>query len=104
MLINRLVLKYKWHICVFFLYTIITFLMVYMPGHPDPAQSEEALMYTPLRDDSLPSRIPTGHLPPPEEVEALVCEAIGCEVARGKIGVNATGLPFNSAMAVEVTR
>jgi hypothetical protein len=61
-------------------------------------------MYTPLLDDSLPFRISTGHLPPPEEVEALVCEAIGCEEALGKIGVNATGLSFNSAMAVEVTR
>lgn len=35
-------------------------------------------------------------------VFALVCEAIGTEVARGKIGVNATGLPFNSVMAVEL--
>jgi len=37
-------------------------------------------------------------------VFALVCEAIGTEPAREKIGVNATGLPFNSVMAVEVTR
>jgi len=35
-------------------------------------------------------------------VFALVCEAIGTEVARQKIGVNATGLPFNSVMAVEL--
>jgi glutaminase len=35
-------------------------------------------------------------------VFALVCEAIGTEAARGKIGVNATGLPFNSVMAVEL--
>ncbi len=35
-------------------------------------------------------------------VFALVCEAIGTEVARAKIGVNATGLPFNSVMAVEL--
>jgi glutaminase len=124
-------------------------------------------MYSPLPDDALPSRISTGHLPDPEEVEelvrqayarykdldegkvadyipalakvpptlfgicvagtngrmfaigdathefsiqsvskpfvfALVCEAIGTEPARTKIGVNATGLPFNSVMAVEL--
>ncbi|MEZ5861716.1 MAG: glutaminase, partial [Geminicoccaceae bacterium] len=35
-------------------------------------------------------------------VFALVSEAIGCEPAREKIGVNATGLPFNSVMAVEL--
>jgi glutaminase len=35
-------------------------------------------------------------------VFALVCEAIGAEVARSKIGVNATGLPFNSVMAIEL--
>ena len=35
-------------------------------------------------------------------VFALVCEAIGTEAARAKIGVNATGLPFNSVMAVEL--
>ncbi len=33
---------------------------------------------------------------------ALVCEAIGAEEARRKLGVNATGLPFNSIMAVEL--
>ena len=35
-------------------------------------------------------------------VFALVCQAIGCEPAREKIGVNATGLPFNSVMAIEL--
>ncbi len=35
-------------------------------------------------------------------VFALVCEAIGAEAAREKIGVNATGLPFNSVMAIEL--
>lgn len=35
-------------------------------------------------------------------VFALVSEAIGCEPAREKIGVNATGLPFDSVMAVEL--
>ena len=35
-------------------------------------------------------------------VFALICEAIGAEPAREKIGVNATGLPFNSVMAVEL--
>lgn len=35
-------------------------------------------------------------------VFALVCQAIGAEVARSKIGVNATGLPFNSVMAIEL--
>jgi glutaminase len=35
-------------------------------------------------------------------VFALVCEAIGTEEARRKLGVNATGLPFNSVMAVEL--
>jgi glutaminase len=35
-------------------------------------------------------------------VFALVCQAIGAEVAREKIGVNATGLPFNSVMAIEL--
>ena len=37
-------------------------------------------------------------------VFALVCEAIGSQEARGRIGVNATGLPCTSAMAVEVRR
>ena len=32
---------------------------------------------------------------------ALLCEAIGEEEARGKLGVNSTGLPFNSVLAVE---
>lgn len=35
-------------------------------------------------------------------VFALVCEAIGAEAARSKIGVNGTGLPFNSVMAIEL--
>ncbi|MBP6627144.1 MAG: glutaminase, partial [Arenimonas sp.] len=35
-------------------------------------------------------------------VFALVCQAIGAEVARARIGVNATGLPFNSVMAIEL--
>lgn len=35
-------------------------------------------------------------------VFALVCDAIGAEPAREKIGVNATGLPFNSVMAIEL--
>jgi len=35
-------------------------------------------------------------------VFALVCQAIGAEHAREKIGVNATGLPFNSVMAIEL--
>ncbi len=35
-------------------------------------------------------------------VFALVCQAIGAEAAREKIGVNATGLPFNSVMAIEL--
>lgn len=35
-------------------------------------------------------------------VFALVCEAIGAEEARDKLGVNSTGLPFDSVMAVEL--
>lgn len=35
---------------------------------------------------------------------ALVCQAIGLEEAREKLGVNATGLPFNSVMAVELNQ
>ena len=34
-------------------------------------------------------------------VFALVCQAIGWEQARAKIGTNATGLPFNSLAAIE---
>jgi glutaminase len=34
-------------------------------------------------------------------VFALVCEALGAEEARERIGVNATGLPFDAATAVE---
>lgn len=37
-------------------------------------------------------------------VFALVCEAIGDETARQKLGVNSTGLPFNSVMAVELNK
>jgi len=32
---------------------------------------------------------------------ALICQAIGEEAAREKLGVNSTGLPFNSVLAVE---
>lgn len=32
---------------------------------------------------------------------ALLCQAIGEDVARDKLGVNSTGLPFNSVLAVE---
>jgi glutaminase len=34
-------------------------------------------------------------------VFALVAEALGAEAVRARVGVNATGLPFNSAAAVE---
>ena len=34
-------------------------------------------------------------------VFALVCQAIGAGEARTKLGVNATGLPFNSLEALE---
>ena len=34
-------------------------------------------------------------------VFALVCEALGAERARAEIGVNATGLPFDSVIAIE---
>ncbi|MFO0875687.1 MAG: glutaminase A [Phycisphaerales bacterium] len=37
-------------------------------------------------------------------VFALVCQAIGHEEARRRIGVNATGLPFNSVMAIELNK
>lgn len=36
-------------------------------------------------------------------VFALVCEAIGEQLARDALGVNSTGLPFNSVLAVERT-
>lgn len=36
-------------------------------------------------------------------VFALVCEALGEEVARAKLGVNSTGLPFDSVLAIERT-
>jgi glutaminase len=35
-------------------------------------------------------------------VFALVCQAIGAEPVRERIGVNSTGLPFNSVMAIEL--
>jgi glutaminase len=35
-------------------------------------------------------------------VFALISEAIGTEQARAKVGANATGLPFNSVMAIEL--
>ncbi|GIG36482.1 glutaminase A [Cellulomonas pakistanensis] len=35
-------------------------------------------------------------------VYALVCEAYGHEVVRDRVGVNNTGLPFNSVIAVEL--
>ncbi len=35
-------------------------------------------------------------------VFALVCQALGAEEARRRIGVNATGLPFDSVMAIEL--
>jgi glutaminase len=35
-------------------------------------------------------------------VLALVCEALGPERLRAQVGVNATGLPFNSVMALEL--
>ncbi len=35
-------------------------------------------------------------------VFALVCQALGAEQARARIGVNSTGLPFNSVMPLEL--
>ena len=35
-------------------------------------------------------------------VFALICQALGHEEARDRLGVNGTGLPFNSVMAVEL--
>jgi glutaminase len=35
-------------------------------------------------------------------VFALVCDALGAEEARSRLGVNATGQPFNSVMAIEL--
>ena len=35
-------------------------------------------------------------------VFALVCHTLGDEQARRKLGVNSTGLPFNSVMAIEL--
>ena len=37
-------------------------------------------------------------------VFALICQAIGEDAARQKLGVNSTGLPFNSVIAIERTR
>src|SRR6185312_8463352 len=34
-------------------------------------------------------------------VFALVCEALGAEEVRAKLGVNSTGLPFNAPEAIE---
>ena len=36
-------------------------------------------------------------------VFALVCDSLGAEEAREKLGVNATGLPFNSPAAIEAS-
>ena len=36
-------------------------------------------------------------------VFALICQAIGEDEARAKLGVNSTGLPFNSVIAIERT-
>ena len=36
-------------------------------------------------------------------VFALVLEAIGADEARRRLGVNSTGLPFNSVMAIELS-
>lgn len=36
-------------------------------------------------------------------VFALVCQALGPEESRARLGVNGTGLPFNSVMAVELS-
>jgi glutaminase len=35
-------------------------------------------------------------------VFALICHTLGHEQARRKLGVNSTGLPFNSVMAIEL--
>jgi glutaminase len=35
-------------------------------------------------------------------VFALICHALGADEARARLGVNATGLPFNSVMAIEL--
>ena len=37
-------------------------------------------------------------------VFALVCQAIGHQAARAKLGANNTGLPFNSVMAIELNQ
>jgi glutaminase len=35
-------------------------------------------------------------------VFALVCDALGADLARDRLGVNSTGMPFNSVMAIEL--
>ena len=137
-------------------------------GCDNPAMS--SAMHTPMPFDetSMPTRVSTGQLPPPDEVRsvvvdayqryrdetegsvadyipvladaspdwfgvsvvgveggvfsvgdtevefsiqsvskpfvfALVCQAIGHEEARHKLGVNSTGMPFNSVMAIELS-
>ena len=35
-------------------------------------------------------------------VFALVCDALGADTARDRLGVNSTGMPFNSVMAIEL--
>src|SRR5262249_54931847 len=37
-------------------------------------------------------------------VFALVCQALGADVARARIGANSTGLPFDSVAAIELRR
>ncbi len=37
-------------------------------------------------------------------VLALVCQALGAEEVRRRLGVNSTGLPFNSVMALDLSR
>lgn len=37
-------------------------------------------------------------------VFALICQALGAEEPRRKLGVNSTGLPFNSVMALELNQ
>lgn len=37
-------------------------------------------------------------------VFALVCDAVGADEARAKLGVNGTGQPFNSVMAIEMSQ
>lgn len=37
-------------------------------------------------------------------VFALVCEAVGSDTARHRLGVNSTGFPFNSLMSIELNK